>query len=84
LEVDQDGDDLDLGVLEVPGWGDFPLKTATMVSPDAFFGSAGYQSVGCGRVKVSTEGQFAGRDLTLLAGLTSDCFHARFRGTLSR
>ena len=69
---------------EIPGFGDFPLKTATMVNSTDFAGSAGYGSVGCGRVKVSTEGSFEGRNMSLVAGLTSDCFHARFRGDLSR
>ena len=84
LEVTQSGDTLELGTLELPGFGDFPLKTATMTSPTEFAGSAGYGSVGCGRVKVSTQGSFAGRDMHLLAGLTSDCIQARLSGDLSR
>jgi hypothetical protein len=84
LEVEQDGDSLDLGTLTVPGFGSFPLKTATMVNSTDFEGSAGYQSVGCGRVKVSTSGSFHDRSMDLLAGLTSDCFHARFKGDLTR
>jgi len=83
-EVSHDGDSLDLGALEVPGWGIFKLKTATMVNKTDFVGTAGYQSIGCGRVKVSTEGSFTGRNMSLRAGLTSDCFHARFHGDLSR
>lgn len=84
LEVTQDGDSLDLGELELPGFGNFPLKTATMTSPTEFAGSAGYASGGCGRVKVSTQGTFTGRDMHLLAGLTSDCVQARLSGDLSR
>jgi len=84
LEVSQDGDSLELGTLELPGFGSFPLKTATMISPTEFVGSAGYGSIGCGRVKVSTRGSFAGRDMHLLAGLTSDCVQARLSGDLSR
>jgi hypothetical protein len=84
LEVTQNGDELDLGVLEVPGFGNFPLETAQMVNGSDFAGSGGYQSIGCGRVKVSTEGSFGDRTMNLLAGLTSDCFHARFRGGLSK
>jgi len=84
LEVSQTGQDLELGELEVPGFGSFPLRSATMVNATDFVGSSGYQSVGCGRIKVSTEGSFSGRTMSLLAGLTSDCFHARFRGDLTR
>jgi hypothetical protein len=39
---------------------------------------------GCGRVKVSTSGNFNDRDMHLLAGLTSDCLQARLSGDLSR
>ena len=84
LEVSQDGDSLDFGTLELPGFGSFPLKTATMTSPTEFAGSAGYGSIGCGRVKVSTQGSFTGREMHLLAGLTSDCVQARLIGDLSR
>ena len=84
VEVSQDGDELDLGELEVPGFGSFPLRTATMVNATDFVGSAGYVSGGCGRVKVSTEGSFNDKTMSLLAGLTSDCFHARFRGDLAK
>ena len=84
LEVTQDGDIVELGTMTLPGFGDFPLKTATMINATDFVGSAGYQSVGCGRVKVSTQGTFAGRDMHLLAGLTSDCVQARLSGDLSR
>jgi hypothetical protein len=83
-EVTQDGNSLNLGALEVPGFGEFPLKGATLVSKNEFVGSAGYQSIGCGRVKVSTQGSFTGPKMALNAGLTSDCFHARFRGELSK
>ena len=84
LEVTHEGDTVDLGELEVPGFGTFPLKTATMTSATEFEGSSGYQSIGCGRVKVSTSGSFGDRTMDLLAGLTSDCFHARFKGELTR
>jgi len=83
-DVAQDGNSLNLGALEVPGFGVFPLKSATLVNKNEFVGSAGYQSIGCGRVKVSTEGSFHERKMALNAGLTSDCFHARFRGELSK
>lgn len=84
LEVTQDGDTVELGTLSLPGFGDFPLKTATLTNSTDFAGSAGYQSGGCGRVKVSTQGSFAGRDMQLLAGLTSDCLQAKLSGNLSR
>ena len=84
LEVTQDGQTLDLGTLEVPGFGGFPLKTATMTSATEFVGSAGYASGGCGRVKVSTEGSFSGNNMHLNAGLTSDCVHAKLSGDLGR
>ena len=84
LEVSQDGSTLELGTMDLPGFGSFPLKTATMTSATEFVGSAGYGSVGCGRVKVSTSGNFIDRDMHLLAGLTSDCVQARLSGDLSR
>jgi hypothetical protein len=85
LEVTQDGNTIQLGTLTLPGFGDFPLKDATLTSATEFAGSAGYQSVGCGRVKVSTQGNFVGsNDMHLLAGLTSDCVQARLSGDLSR
>jgi hypothetical protein len=75
---------VELGTLDLPGFGSFPLKTATMTSATEFVGSAGYGSVGCGRVKVSTQGSFEGRNMQLLAGLTSDCVQAKLSGDLSR
>lgn len=84
LEVTHDGNTLDLGTMDLPGLGSFPLKTATMTSATEFVGSAGYGSIGCGRVKVSTQGSFEGSNMQLLAGLTSDCIQAKLSGYLTR
>jgi hypothetical protein len=75
IEVAQGGNELKFGPIVVPGWGEFPLKSATLTSKTEFAGN-GYQPVGCGRVKVSTDSSFTGRKMALTAGLTSDAFTA--------